>query len=92
MRVALVIERFEPAGGGMEAVAWQVAHGLVEAGDEVHVVAREAADSSAVTVQRVQVRRGWQPLRVLAFTRFIGCCACWPAKACSRSWTKAASP
>ncbi len=71
MRVALVIERFEPAGGGMEAVAWQVAHGLVEAGDEVHVVAREAADSSAVTVQRVQVRRGWQPLRVLAFTRAV---------------------
>jgi UDP-glucose:(heptosyl)LPS alpha-1,3-glucosyltransferase len=69
MRVALVIERFEPAGGGMEAVAWRVAHGLAAAGDEVHVIAREASDSSAVQVRRVSVRRGWQPLRVLAFTR-----------------------
>ena len=69
MRVALVIERFEPRGGGMEAVAWQVAHGLAEAGDEVHVVARVATGSSAVVVHRADVRTGWQPLRVLAFSR-----------------------
>jgi UDP-glucose:(heptosyl)LPS alpha-1,3-glucosyltransferase len=69
MRIALVIERFEPAGGGMEAVAWQVAHGLVEAGEEVHVVAREAAQSTAVTLQRVRVPIAWQPLRLAAFSR-----------------------
>lgn len=69
MRIALVIERFEPAGGGMEAVAWRVAHGLAEAGDEVHVVAREAVESPAVRVVRVRVPSGWQPLRVAAFSR-----------------------
>ena len=69
MRVALVIERFEPAGGGMEAVAWQVAHGLADAGDEVHVVARQAAESRAVTFHPVEVRSGWQPLRVSRFAR-----------------------
>jgi UDP-glucose:(heptosyl)LPS alpha-1,3-glucosyltransferase len=40
MRVALVVERFAPTGGGVERVAWQVAHRLAEAGDEVNVVAR----------------------------------------------------
>jgi UDP-glucose:(heptosyl)LPS alpha-1,3-glucosyltransferase len=69
MRIALIIERFEPAGGGMEAVAWQVAHGLAEAGDEVHVVARQAAESRAVRCHLVQVRSGWQPLRVTRFAR-----------------------
>ncbi len=69
MRVALVIERFEPRGGGMESVAWQVAHGLAEAGDEVHVVARRAAESAAIVLHRANVRVSWQPLRVLAFAR-----------------------
>ena len=40
MRIALIIERFDPAGGGVEATAWQVARGLAEAGEEVHVFAR----------------------------------------------------
>jgi UDP-glucose:(heptosyl)LPS alpha-1,3-glucosyltransferase len=69
MRIALVIERFDPAGGGMEAVAWQVAHGLAEAGDEVHVVCREAVASTAVHVKLVSVPSRWQPLRVTAFSR-----------------------
>jgi len=69
MRVALVIERFAPDGGGMESVAWRVAHGLADAGDEVHVVARESADSKSVQLVRVRVGSGWQPLRVLAFSR-----------------------
>jgi UDP-glucose:(heptosyl)LPS alpha-1,3-glucosyltransferase len=69
MRVALVIERFAPDGGGMEAVAWRVAHGLAEAGDEVHVVARAAAESRAVRALRVEVRTAWQPLRLMRFSR-----------------------
>lgn len=69
LRVALVIERFDPAGGGMEAVAWRVAHGLAEAGDEVHVVARQAVESRSVRLHRVEVRSNWQPLRVSGFAR-----------------------
>jgi UDP-glucose:(heptosyl)LPS alpha-1,3-glucosyltransferase len=69
MRIALVIERFEPGRGGVEAVAWQVAHGLAAAGDEVHVAARRAAPSGAVQLRPVESFSGWQPLRVLAFSR-----------------------
>lgn len=68
MRVALVVERFEPRAGGVEAVAWRVAHGLAAAGDEVCVVARQAAASKAVRVLPVRVPAFWQPLRVLAFS------------------------
>jgi len=70
--VALVIERFEPAGGGVEAVAWRVAHGLAEAGDEVHVVARQGRASRRVSVHLLGTPRFWQPLRVLAFSRGAG--------------------
>lgn len=69
MRVALVIERFLPDGGGMEAVAWQVAHGLAAAGEEVSVLARESAASSAVRTHAIRVRSQWQPIRVLSFAR-----------------------
>jgi UDP-glucose:(heptosyl)LPS alpha-1,3-glucosyltransferase len=69
MRVALVIERFEADGGGVENVAWQVAEGLRAAGDEVHVVARRARGASGVQLHTVSVPDAWQPLRVLAFSR-----------------------
>ena len=69
MRVALVIERFEPGIGGAENVAWRVAAGLRDAGDEVHVVARRAAAQPGVVLHRVRVPAFWQPLRVLAFSR-----------------------
>jgi UDP-glucose:(heptosyl)LPS alpha-1,3-glucosyltransferase len=69
MRLALVIERFQPGTGGVENVAWNVAHGLARAGDEVHVVARRASDSPAVRLHRVRVPTAWQPLRVIAFSR-----------------------
>ncbi len=68
MRVALVIEQFEPAAGGMENAAWQVAHGLAEAGDEVHVIARRGSETSAATLHRVRALDFWQPLRVLSFS------------------------
>jgi UDP-glucose:(heptosyl)LPS alpha-1,3-glucosyltransferase len=69
MRIALVIERFEPDAGGAEAIAWNIAHGLARAGDEVRVIARTASHSPAVRLQRVRVPTAWQPLRVLAFSR-----------------------
>lgn len=68
MRVALVIERFEPGIGGVENVAWRLADGLARAGDEVHVVARRATPRSSVKLHRVRVPTFWQPLRVLAFS------------------------
>jgi UDP-glucose:(heptosyl)LPS alpha-1,3-glucosyltransferase len=69
MRLALVIERFEPDGGGAESIAWNVAHGLARAGDDVRVVARTARDTPAVRLHRVRVPTAWQPLRVIAFSR-----------------------
>jgi len=69
MRVALLIERFEPGIGGVENVAWRVAGGLARAGDEVHVVARRAAPCPGVVLHPVSVPGFWQPLRVYAFSR-----------------------
>ncbi len=71
MRVALVIERFEPYAGGVEAVAWTVAHLLARAGDEVHVFARRiaAGADAALRPHLLAVPFAWQPLRVLAFSR-----------------------
>lgn len=72
LRLALVIERFEPAGGGVEAVAWTVAHHLARAGDEVHVFTRRGpsqAVSEGITLHRLRVPTAWQPARVLAFSR-----------------------
>jgi len=69
LRVALVIERFEPHGGGVERAAWEVARGLAAAGDEVHVVARRAEAAPFALPHRVRAPAAWQPLRVLAFSR-----------------------
>lgn len=72
MRIALVIERFEPEAGGVEGVAWTVAQRLAQAGEEVHVIARRAAPPEAlrgVELHRVTAPAAWQPLRVLAFSR-----------------------
>jgi UDP-glucose:(heptosyl)LPS alpha-1,3-glucosyltransferase len=72
MRVALVVERFEPSGGGVENAVWQIAHGLAKAGDEVHVIARSATRSGCVTLHRLRVASFWQPLRVVDFSRKAG--------------------
>lgn len=55
----------------MESVAWNVAHGLALAGDEIHVIAREAAESEAVEVRHVRVASRWQPRRVSSFSREV---------------------
>ena len=71
MRIALVIERFEARGGGVEAVAWQAAHALAAAGDEVRVLARRVGKGAGegITPQLLPVASAWQPWRVLAFSR-----------------------
>lgn len=67
MRIALVIERFEPQGG-VEGAAWQLAHGLVAAGDEVHVIARRSVAAPGIRVHPVSVSDAWQPARVASFS------------------------
>ncbi len=71
MRIALVVERFEPEAGGVENVAWQVAHGLARAGDAVDVIARRATASCQVHIRTVDAPTAWQPLRVWAFSRAV---------------------
>lgn len=71
MRVALVIERFEPGHGGGEHVAWNVARELVRAGDDVHVLCRQGDDAPGLTVERLATPSFWQPLRVRAFARNV---------------------
>jgi UDP-glucose:(heptosyl)LPS alpha-1,3-glucosyltransferase len=72
MRIGLVVERFEPAGGGIEHAVWKIAHALAAAGDEVVVFARRSAESSVVQVERLTAPRFWQPLRVGVFARRVG--------------------
>ena len=69
VRVALVIERFDPRGGGAEAAAWNTASALSARGAEVHVVARRATPHPAAILHRVPAPTLWQPLRVWAFSR-----------------------
>ncbi len=71
MRIALVIERFEPKAGGVENVGWIVAHELARAGDEVHVFARTATPTRKIRLHQIEVPTRWQPLRVLAFSRAV---------------------
>lgn len=66
---ALVIERFEPSGGGVEAVAWQVAQRLAAAGEKVEVFARSAARGARVPVRALRTPSSWQPLRLFWFSR-----------------------
>ena len=77
MRIALVIERFEP-GGGVEGAAWATAHALCGAGDEVRVFCRRAASpegtagptgTAGPSVELLRVSAVWQPWRVWAFSR-----------------------
>jgi UDP-glucose:(heptosyl)LPS alpha-1,3-glucosyltransferase len=69
MKIALVVERFEPAAGGVEQVAWQMARGLTAAGHAVDVLARRGTPMPGVRFVTLAVPSAWQPLRVLAFSR-----------------------
>jgi UDP-glucose:(heptosyl)LPS alpha-1,3-glucosyltransferase len=68
LRIALVIERFQPQGG-VEHVAWELAHRLSEAGDRVEVVARRVDPAATLPVRQVTTPSAWQPARVLGFSR-----------------------
>ncbi len=57
MKIALVLERFDPHRGGLEHWTWQFARRLLEGGHEVLVVAFEfhpSAEESGVILQRLQ--------------------------------------
>lgn len=75
LRIAIVVERFAPDGGGVENVAWQVVHQLDRMGVDVTVLTRSPDPQlvkdtqSAPNVQRIRVPTLWQPLRVAAFSR-----------------------
>jgi len=71
VKIALVVERFEPGRGGVESVAWNVARGLAAAGDTVHVLARRGVDAPGVVLARLRVAAFWQPWRVLAFSHAV---------------------
>jgi UDP-glucose:(heptosyl)LPS alpha-1,3-glucosyltransferase len=75
LRIAIVVERFAPTGGGVEKVAWRVANELERLDVDVTVLTR-SADAQLVTdtrsapsVQLLRVPTVWQPLRVAAFSR-----------------------
>ncbi len=73
MRVALVVERLAPSGGGVEAAAWQTATALANAGESVHVLCREhAGRPDGVAVIEIRASALWQPWRVSAFSRRTG--------------------
>jgi UDP-glucose:(heptosyl)LPS alpha-1,3-glucosyltransferase len=80
LRIALIVERFEPDGGGLEHAAWRTAHALAAAGDEVTVVARSASPqpTPAVELALLPVPTFWQPLRV---RRFAARASSWIARA-----------
>ncbi|MBS0206253.1 MAG: glycosyltransferase family 4 protein [Planctomycetes bacterium] len=46
LRVALVLDRFDPKHGGLEHWAFQLARWLIQRGHEVHIVAAECSDDS----------------------------------------------
>ncbi len=72
MRIAFVIERFDPAGGGLEHATWQTAHALAEAGQSVTVLARKHMPSEAIEAVEIRAPRVWQPLRIKLFAKRAG--------------------
>jgi len=64
-----VIERFVPGAGGVENVAWQVAHELARQGEDVTVLAREIDPAAAVATEAISAPRAWQPIRIETFSR-----------------------
>lgn len=57
MKIALILERFDPRGGGLEHWTWQFARSLVARGHEVHVVAfefDEQAESEGIVSHRLE--------------------------------------
>jgi len=67
-----VVERLSRSSGGVEQVVWQVARGLAEAGESVHVFCRRSDDAPpGVVVVPIRVSAAWQPWRVVAFSHRV---------------------
>jgi len=71
MRIALVVERFDQSGGGVEHAVWQLARCFRAHGDEVHVIAREGVEEEGVVLHQVPVSALWQPWRVWQFSKRV---------------------
>lgn len=71
MRIALVVERFDQSGGGVEHAVWQLARWFRAHGDEVHVIAREGVEEEGIILHRVHVSTRWQPWRVWQFSKRV---------------------
>ena len=70
MKIALVVERFEPGAGGVESVAHHLAAQLGRRREHVTVVCRQvgAPIPAGVQVECVAGPRFWQPLRISRFS------------------------
>lgn len=67
-----MVERLSRSAGGVEQVGWQVARGLAEAGDAVHVFCRQCDDAPpGVVVVPIDVSSAWQAWRVVAFSHRV---------------------
>ncbi|MBE7507465.1 MAG: glycosyltransferase family 4 protein [Planctomycetia bacterium] len=70
MKIALVIERFEPWRGGAETSTQEIARLLAAMGHDVHVVtATNAVGPPDITIRRVPATTLLRPLRMAAFVR-----------------------
>lgn len=71
VRVALVIERFRAAGGGVEHAAYRLVQELARRELELTVFCRQAdtAASPGASLIALEGPSFWQPLRVLEFSR-----------------------
>jgi UDP-glucose:(heptosyl)LPS alpha-1,3-glucosyltransferase len=69
VRIALVVERFEPGSGGVERAAFALASELARRGHALTAVCRAAGPTPAgVAVRRLRVPAFWQPLRLRRFS------------------------
>jgi len=60
MKIGLVLERFDPARGGLEHWTWQFAHSLEARGHDVHVVAFDfhpTVSDHGITTHRLDMPR-----------------------------------
>jgi UDP-glucose:(heptosyl)LPS alpha-1,3-glucosyltransferase len=71
VRVALVIERFRAAGGGVEQAAYRLVQELARRELDLTVFCRQAdtAASAGASLVALEGPSFWQPLRVLEFSR-----------------------
>lgn len=70
MKIAIVIERFEPWRGGAETSTQEIARLLVDRGHDVHIItATNAIGPPDITIHRVQATTLLRPLRMAAFVR-----------------------